>query len=261
MNKIYLGTNLKMFKGYNETIKYISEINMISQNISSSIQLFVIPSFLTINEAINLSKLDKCWIGSQNMSEKIEGALTGEVSPKQLQEVGVVINELGHSERRQLFGETDEKLAQKVKMSIDCKMKPLLCVGENFVEKDSGASISSVVRQLEIGLSQIEDNEIGQVLIAYEPVWAIGENGVPAEPKYVEKIHDAIRENLITMFGEIGKSVPLLYGGSVNLENYKNLVSIKNVNGLFIGRTAWDIRKFEEIILYIDKNKNKYLNV
>lgn len=254
MSKIYLGTNLKMFKGYQETLEYIKKVNEITQNISSDIQVFVIPSFLTIREAIEKTQQKNCWIGSQNMASIAEGAYTGEISPKQLKEIGVTINELGHSERRQFFGETDQELAKKVKASVDFKMRPLLCVGENALEKDSNASSATVLRQLEIGLSKLTVEELKYVMIAYEPVWAIGENGVPAEPTYVEEIHQVMRDCLMTLAGEIGQEIPLLYGGSVNLANYQELLSKKNVDGLFIGRTAWEIEKFKEIILFANKN-------
>lgn len=259
MKTIFLGTNLKMFKGYKETIEYVKAIDAISSNISSTTQLFIIPSFPTIKESIEVCKSGRLWIGSQNMNENKFGALTGEVSPVLLKEIGVVINELGHSERRQLFGETDKALAEKMRTSIELNMSPLLCVGETSFEKDSGASFTSVSRQLEIGISNIKIENAANVLVAYEPVWAIGENGTPAEPKYVEEIHFQLRKVLITKFGDIGNQIPILYGGSVNLQNYQELLSLTNVDGLFIGRTAWDILKFREIIQYVDKNQKLFL--
>ncbi|MGM0111271.1 triose-phosphate isomerase family protein [Enterococcus sp. DIV0187] len=259
MSTLYLGTNLKMYKSYEETLVYIDKVTELSKKVSSNIQLFVIPSFLTIREAIDISTKGNCWIGSQNMSEEEEGPFTGEVSPKQLKEIGVTINELGHSERRQWFGETDEKLSKKVKASSQLEMKPLLCVGENSFEKESDASISTVLRQLETGLSKLKGEEYKNVMIAYEPVWAIGENGIPADPMYVEEIHSAMRKCLVKRFGNQGNNVPMLYGGSVNLDNYQELLAKNNIDGLFIGRTAWDIQKFEEIILYVDSNQDQFI--
>lgn len=257
MKPIYLGTNLKMYKGYHETITYVKAVKALAEKVSPALQLFVIPSFLTIKEAIEVSE-GSCWIGSQTMHGEKEGAFTGEISPQQLQEIGVTINELGHSERRQWFGETDGQLAQKVRTSLDLKMKPLLCVGENTLEKNSGASTSTVLRQLEIGLSKVAASELKNLFIAYEPVWAIGEQGVPADPQYVAEIHEAMRQALVQRFEAVGEEVPLLYGGSVNLANYQELLAKKQVDGLFIGRTAWDIQQFEELILYVNGNQAQF---
>lgn len=252
MNKIYLGTNLKMYKGYQETIDYIKKLNDVAKKIKNNLQLFVVPSFLTIKEAIDSQQT--IWIGSQNMYSKPEGPYTGEISPQQLQEIGVQINELGHSERRQFFGESDEALAEKVKASINASMRALLCIGENAFEKEGGASFSTVSRQLQLGVSKVKNADISKLLLAYEPVWAIGEKGKPANPDYVEAIHQRLRKTLVTIFPERGAEVPILYGGSVNLENYQQILSKNNVNGLFIGRTAWDIEKFTEIITYVDEH-------
>ena len=137
-------------------------------------------------------------------------------------------------------------------------MRPLLCVGETLFEKDSWASLSTISRQVELGISKIAKDDVSRLLIAYEPVWAIGENGVPADPLYVGEIHCQIRRTLVNYFFNEGYEVPILYGGSVNLENFKDILGNQEVNGLFIGRAAWNIDNFKEIISFVDENYNQF---
>jgi len=183
-----------------------------------------------------------------------QGPFTGEVSPKMLKEIGIRIAEIGHSERRQHFGETDFTVNKKVLAALKHGLTPLVCVGEPAVEKDYGVAKEHVLRQILIALKGISPDDLARVMLAYEPVWSIGESGVPAEPEYAESMHTWIRQTLSDRYGrEKAETVPVLYGGSVNSKNAGPFLLRKNVDGLFIGRAAWDVHGFLGIIHDMEK--------
>jgi triosephosphate isomerase len=187
-------------------------------------------------------------LGAQNMHEQDFGQFTGEISPLMLKEIGVDIIELGHSERRQYFNETDEAVNKKALAALKHGFTPLICIGEQQADKDYGVSKEMLAKQLKIALTDVPATAIGQFWIAYEPVWAIGVGGTPAATPYVEEIHDFLRQVLIDRYGPSGQAVPLLFGGSVNINNASNYARLDNVDGLFIGRSAWEPDLFEAIM-------------
>ncbi|MBM7623371.1 triosephosphate isomerase [Sporohalobacter salinus] len=183
------------------------------------------------------------------MHWKREGAYTGEISPLMLDEIGVDIVELGHSERRQYYNENNIDINKKAKTALDFNFTPLICVGENYEAKKYGISEEMIRKQLKIIFNNIKREEAKKLLIAYEPVWAIGEKGEPAKPEYAEKIHILIRSYLEEKYDNMtSKNIPLIYGGSVNNENALKFLTRTNIDGLFIGRAAWDVESFLNII-------------
>ena len=187
-------------------------------------------------------------MGAQNMHWAKEGQFTGEISPVMLKEVGTEIIELGHSERRHKMGELDIDINKKLLTSLEYEFRPLLCIGETKEQKDAGQTLKTLRIQLKVGLDGIGEKDISKVMVAYEPVWAIGVDGVPASPEYAEEIHQEIRALLVEILGEAAKDIPILYGGSVNNDNFSQLIAKDEVNGLFIGRSAWDAYNFTKII-------------
>ena len=165
-----------------------------------------------------------------------------------LKEVGTEIIELGHSERRHKMGELDIDINKKLLTSLEYEFRPLLCIGETKEQKDAGQTLKTLRIQLKVGLDGIGEKDISKVMVAYEPVWAIGVDGVPASPEYAEEIHQEIRALLVEILGEAAKDIPILYGGSVNNDNFSQLIAKDEVNGLFIGRSAWDAYNFIKII-------------
>ena len=212
-------------------------------------ELFVIPSFIAL-EAAKKTVSEKCIkIGAQNMNWADEGQFTGEISPMMLKEIGINIIEIGHSERRHVFGETDEEEKEKVSAAIKHGFTPLLCIGETLEQKSYGISDEILSIQLKVGLSKITREQAKMLWIAYEPVWAIGVNGIPADEGYADEKHAVIKKTLISLFGdEIGGDIPVLYGGSVNNSNAELLIKKSNIDGLFIGRSAWNAENFNRII-------------
>lgn len=249
-NKLYLGTNTKMYQTIAQSVRFLSELCDRTADISrEELELFVIPSFTALERARQTVRPAEIHLGAQNMGWEQEGQFSGEISPLMLREVGVEIVMIGHSERRHVLLETDEMENKKVHCALKNGLCPLLCIGETAGEKALGLSDEVLRTQIKAGLYGLRAEDAFKIRIAYEPVWAIGVNGVPATKEYAEEKHGTIRRVLCELFGnEAGHSIPLLYGGSVNPENAPELIMRENIDGLFIGRSAWQAAQFEQII-------------
>lgn len=254
MNKIWVGTNWKMTKTIAEGIAYTNELKKIANELTSNIELFIIPSHTALVDIKKEVAETRIKLGAQNMHWDDVGAFTGEISPKMLNEIGIDLVELGHSERRQYYNENDLDINKKVVSALKYGMRPLVCIGENIGQKNNFISFEILAAQLKVCLKGLSEEEAKQVLIAYEPVWAIGENGIPADSGYVGETHTFLRHTLIEMFPESGHEIPLLYGGSVNLDNFQKYIDQKDVNGLFVGRTAWNMETFKVLLLDLEKH-------
>ena len=252
MNKIWIGTNWKMTKTIAEGIDFTKGLKKISKAITSDLQLFIIPSHTSLVPIKELTTGSDIYLGAQNMHWEDSGAYTGEISPRMLAEIGIDMIELGHSERRQYFNETDAAINKKVHAALKYSIRPLICIGENMEQKKQQISKETLAAQLKVCLQGVSMEQAKEVLIAYEPVWAIGEQGVPANAGYVVDIHDFLRNRLEEIFAEVGREIPILYGGSVNHDNFLEYIDLKNVNGLFIGRAAWNIDSFQDILKQLE---------
>lgn len=249
MKKLYFGSNLKMYKGIEETKTYLMKLAENTSDISrQEMELFIIPSYTSLTEAVKCVSRDVIRLGAQNMCWEDQGQFTGEISPCMLEELGLNLVMIGHSERRHVFGETDIEENRKVRAALSHGFKALLCVGETAEEKEYGIAEEVLRTQLKVGFHKVTDSQIKDLWVAYEPVWSIGVNGTPATAEYAGKIHKTIKETLIEIFGEAGKKIPVLYGGSVNLENAEKLIIQPSIDGLFVGRSAWDADQFNTLI-------------
>ncbi len=247
--KLYFGSNLKMYKTTKDTIDYLQRLVDNTKDISrDEIELFIIPSFTTLEKAIENVDTDYVRIGAQNMCWEDQGQFTGEISPLMLKEIGVQLVMIGHSERRHVFGETDAEENKKVKASLAHGFKTLLCIGETAEEKEFGISAEVLRTQLKVGFHGVSADQIPNIWVAYEPVWSIGVNGTPASPDYAEEMHKVIKSALREIFGEAADEIPVLYGGSVNPGNSNQLIVQPSIDGLFTGRAAWDADKFDTLI-------------
>lgn len=257
MKKFLLGTNFKMNKTMKESLDYTHDL-MDAIKDYPQFEFFIIPPHTHLwktKEAVTSNK-SVLKLGAQNMHYEDAGQFTGEISPVMLKEIGMEIVELGHSERRQYFNETDESVNLKARAALKHKLIPLICIGEKADDKSYNVSKETLARQLIIALNEISADHIGNFIIAYEPVWAIGVNGVPAEASYVGEIHDFLRSVLLSIYGSPGENVPLLFGGSVNINNAPAYAQLANVDGLFIGRSAWQVPLFQEIMAALSKLPN-----
>jgi len=249
MKKIWVGTSWKMNKDAHTAEAWASAVSPALKHCSEQIQPFVIPPFPYLSLVSELFKFQPIQIGAQNICWQDSGAFTGEVSPLMARDCGANIVEIGHSERRAMFGETDETVNLKVKAALRNGLTPLVCVGDSADEKEWGVSAESVIRQVKIALYGVEAKQLTKVVIAYEPVWAIGENGTPATKEEAQTIHCAIRHALAECYGhEIAFNMVLLYGGSVNLSNASELLDQEDIDGVFVGRTAWEPDGYIELL-------------
>jgi len=204
---------------------------------------FVVPPFTLLRDVHHLLANTEILIGAQNMHWEDEGAWTGEISGPMLIDCGVGLVELGHSERRMHFGETDEIVGLKVAAALRHGLTPLVCVGENMEQKSAGKENELLAHQVEKALKHAPRQS--EVLFAYEPVWAIGDGGVPASADYANEKHRWIGEIATRHLGTVPS---ILYGGSVTPHNCTSFVSMPHIDGVFVGRSAWTVDGFIDIL-------------
>ncbi|MBQ2658857.1 MAG: triose-phosphate isomerase [Erysipelotrichaceae bacterium] len=252
--KIYLGTNTKMYKTIKDTTSFLLRLNELTEDIPEDVlTLFVIPSYTALYAAKEVMKDKRILIGAQNMGWEDQGQFTGEISPLMLKEIGIDMVMIGHSERRHVFRETDFEEEKKVAKALEHGFIPLLCIGETLQEKEYGLSEEVLRTQLKVGLHSVSKGDCSRLMVAYEPVWSIGVNGIPATKEYAQQMHGVIKDTLRELFDEAADGIPVLYGGSVNPQNCEELFAQKDIDGLFIGRSAWDADNFNQIIRMVLK--------
>jgi triosephosphate isomerase len=243
MPKTYIIANWKMHKTIEEAQNFFKEFSPPA----SSYEVLVAAPFTAIKSLAAVAK-PPIVLGGQNMHDATEGAFTGEIAAEMLLDAGAKFVILGHSERRHLFGETSEFINKKVKRALESGLIPIVCVGETLAERKAGKSEEVVRTQIQETLEGISAKSAGKLVIAYEPVWAIG-TGKTATPKDADKMHGVIRAWAKEAFGDKAVSeLSIIYGGSVKPENAKELVSMPNVNGLLVGGGSLSPESFAEIV-------------
>jgi triosephosphate isomerase len=242
----WVGTSWKMNKTLAEALAFAEAIAGFLPGLDLRVQPFVIPSFTAVREVKRALAGTRVRVGAQNMHWADAGAWTGEVSPVQLLDCGLDLVELGHSERREHFGETDASVGLKTAAALRHGLVPLVCVGETLAEREAGRADEVVAAQTRAALAQIDAELKGrEILFAYEPVWAIGDRGIPATADYVDRQQALIKQAAAEV---VGRAPQVLYGGSVNPGNAAGLVTQPNIDGLFIGRSAWDPAGYVDIL-------------
>jgi triosephosphate isomerase (TIM) len=231
MPKTYIVGNWKMNQTFTEVESFFEQLKNIKLPQG---HFWIAPQFIQIPMALELTKNTQYKVGAQNASENNFGAFTGEVAMESLKEAGCHFVLIGHSERRSLFGETDKVVNQKIKKATGLKLIPILCIGETLYEREANQTMNVVLGQLMQGLQDIKLNSPDELLIAYEPVWAIG-TGKTATPTQAEEVHSAIRQKLVELYGELGNKISILYGGSVKPDNVTELLNQPNINGGLVG--------------------------
>lgn len=241
----WIGTSWKMNKTRAEARAFAAALAASPPAQEKSCNLFVIPPFPYIREVADGLKGTRVRVGAQNMHWADHGAWTGEVSPLMLKDCGASLVEIGHSERRTHFAETDKTVALKVEAALKHGLVALVCVGETRSEYEAGNTAAVLERQVRALLSFVAGEARDGIIIAYEPVWSIGEGGTPAAPEFANEQHIRIAELAKSL---AGAPLPVLYGGSVNQENCVALAGQSHIDGLFIGRAAWDARDYLGIV-------------
>ncbi len=248
MKKILIAGNWKMHKTPSESISFVKNLLERMGNYEDR-EVLVCPPYTSLYPVSNIVKDTPLLLGAQNVFYEEKGAFTGEISPLMLKEVGVEFVICGHSERRNIFGETDEMINKKIKKVVEFGMKPIFCIGEKLEEREKEETFEVIKKQLEKGLSGFK--EIEKLTIAYEPVWAIG-TGKNATPEQAEEVHLFIRKWIKENYGEdAANNIRVLYGGSVKPENIDDLIKEKNIDGVLVGGASLDVDKFLRIIEYV----------
>ena len=247
--KLYFGSNLKMYKNIKDTVEYLQKLVENTKDISrEEIELFIIPSYTTLESATK--NVDRAYVklGAQNMCWEDEGQFTGEISPLMLKELGLDLVMIGHSERRQYFGETDETVNKKLKKLFEGPIRPILCVGESLEERDADKAFDVVGGQIKADLEGIDAADVKKLVIAYEPIWAIG-TGRTATPDQAEEMCAFIRKTLIEIYGEeVSDEVIIQYGGSVKPANATEIMNMDEIDGALVGGASLKPEDFMEII-------------
>jgi triosephosphate isomerase len=240
-----LAANWKMHKTVEETERFLAEF--LPRAPESGPEVVVCPPFPSLKTAVEHCAQSRVRVAAQNMHEQPEGAFTGEVSAPMLLELGVQGVILGHSERRQYFGESDEALARKVPAAMGAGLEPILCVGENEAQRDSDETEGILTRQIEADLANVTDERLGEVVIAYEPIWAIG-TGRTATPEQAQEAIALIRGLIEARSNEAAGAIRILYGGSVKPGNAAELISRPDVDGALVGGASLDSGDFAAIV-------------
>jgi len=245
--KIVAG-NFKMNMTSSEVAPYLEVFRQETEKING-VDIVLIPPFTALSKASELlGGTQKVRIGAQNMSPEAKGAYTGEISAAMLRDLFVRYVLVGHSERRRLFGETDELVHRKLVTALTSELRPILCVGETLEERQAGQENAVLEGQLRGALTGLTSEQIAEVIVAYEPVWAIG-TGLTASPEQAQEAHLFIRDCLGKMAGaSVANKARILYGGSVTPANASELMSQPDIDGALVGGASLDPRGFAEIV-------------
>jgi triosephosphate isomerase len=239
--------NWKMHHGPSDSRAFMRSFLARYPRRSDRTVIFLPPAVSLLAVAEALRERPDIRLGIQNIFWEDQGAYTGEVSAPMARDAGASVALVGHSERRRIFGESDEQVARKVAAAVRAGLAPLLCVGETLEERRAGRAREVVLTQLRAGLSAIEPHQAAGMIIAYEPVWAIG-SGEHARPEDAAEIHAEIRAELRAQIGERGRAAPILYGGSVNRGNVAELLACSEIDGLLVGGASLDVEVWCSIV-------------
>ncbi len=244
--KPFLAGNWKMHKTIPEAVEMVKALKEESPQLTDA-ELVVIPPYTMLSEVKKVIEGSTIQLGAQNIFWEEKGAFTGEVSPPMLKDAGCQYVTIGHSERRQYFGETNETVNKKIKAALVHELTPIMCIGESLEEKEKGNTMDKVETQINSGLEGLGKDEIRRIVIAYEPIWAIG-TGVTATPSQAEEVHSFIRKKLTEKYGnEIASYAIILYGGSVKPANTYFILKENNINGALVGGASLEADSFIQI--------------
>lgn len=247
MPQTIIAANWKMNHGLTETACFLADFRKAVPDLPSAVLPVICPAFPSLALASTLLNGSGVPLGAQNMSEKDSGAFTGEVSASMLLSVGCEYVILGHSERRHIYGETDPLISKKVRQALKCGLIPILCVGETLEQRQAADTMRVLDTQLTGCLEGVELAEANRLVVAYEPVWAIG-TGINATPEQASEAHVHIRQKLVERFGSLGAEITIQYGGSVKPDNASAILRAPEVNGALVGGASLNVDSFCSII-------------
>jgi triosephosphate isomerase len=251
MRKPLIAANFKMNKTLKEAIDYFNEFKELTRNENNSEIVIAVPSLL-LHPILKIVENTNIKLSAQNVHWEDSGAFTGETSPLTLKDMGIPYTVLGHSERRQMFCETDETVNKRLLNALKNGLKVIFCIGESLFEREENKTIEKINKQITDGLKNVSKDMMKNIAIAYEPIWAIG-TGKTATPEQAQEVHKEIRKILSKMFNEnIADETRILYGGSVKPANIKELMNQNDIDGALVGGASLKTDSFIKIVKYYD---------
>jgi len=243
----FIAGNWKMYKTVNETVVFVKELRSAVRDVKD-VEIVVAPPFTALHAAAEAARNTNIGVSAQDLYWEKEGAFTGEVSAGMIKEAGAEYTIVGHSERRRLFGETDAIVNRKVVAAIGAALTPIVCIGETLDEREKNETLAVLDRQLKDGLDGLSAQQVADLVVAYEPVWAIG-TGRNATAAQAGEAHAHIRTRLRQWFGgDAADRCHVIYGGSVKPDNIRELIAEPDVDGALVGGASLDVRSFTDIV-------------
>jgi len=247
MRTPFIAANWKMFKTVQETVVFVKEFRALVKDLTD-VEIVIAPPFTAVHAAAEAARNSPVAIAGQNLHWEREGAFTGEISAAMLREAGAEYVIIGHSERRRLFGETDETVNRRIAAALAVGLTPIVCIGETLEEREGNQTLAVLDRQITRGLDNLNGDQVGALVIAYEPVWAIG-TGRNATPEQAGEAHAHIRGRIRQWFGGgAAEECQIIYGGSVKPDNIHTLVLHEDVDGALVGGASLQVDGFFEIV-------------
>jgi len=248
MRKKVIAGNWKMNNDLHGTVNLISDLKKEMNAKNTETEVIICPPFTSLETASTLLKDSVIKLGAQNMYFEESGAFTGEVSVAMLKSVGCEYVILGHSERRTIFGENDQIINKKIKAAIKFGLKPIFCIGETLEEREKGITFKIIETQIQNGLKELTESDLVNLIIAYEPVWAIG-TGKNATPQQAQEVHQFIRGLISKLYSSnFARQLVIQYGGSVKADNAKELLSQPDIDGALVGGACLKADSFAKIV-------------
>lgn len=253
MRKPLIAGNWKMNKTVSEAVDFVSNLKSALRDVQD-VEIVICPTFVALSEVSKMLEGSSIKLGAQNMYMQENGAYTGEISPLMLKELGCRYVIIGHSERREYFKEGNKLINAKVKLALKYQLRPILCVGETLAEYQNNQTIDIVKTEIREGLAGIDEEQMSQVAIAYEPIWAIG-TGRTATPDDANRVHKIIRKIISEMFdARTGEKTRIQYGGSVKPDNIGALMEKPDIDGALVGGASLSVESFIRIVNYDKKD-------
>jgi len=247
MRHPFIAANWKMHKTVHDSVVYVKELRSLLKDIED-VEVVIAPPLTGIHAAAEAARNSNVAVAAQNLHWEREGAFTGEVSATMVREAGADFVIIGHSERRQLFGETDEQVNRKLQAALGARLVPIVCIGETLAEREGAQTLAVLDRQIKAAFDAVSGEQVASLVIAYEPVWAIG-TGRTATALQAQEAHAHIRQRLRQWFGAAAADeCHVIYGGSVKPDNSRELVGQPDVDGALVGGASLDLKAFFEIV-------------
>lgn len=247
--KPLIAGNWKMHKTGTEAVSAAKALKELVSDVSA-VETMIAPTFTALAQVSEEIASSNIAMGAQNLHWEPKGAFTGEIAADMLVDAGCSYVIIGHSERRQFFGETDQTVNQRIRAAVDAGLRPVLCIGESEAERDAGQTFSILDKQIQKGLESFVLRDLQTLVVAYEPVWAIG-TGKTATKEQAQEAHAHIRSELAKMFNEeFAQQVRILYGGSVKPSNVKELMAMPDVDGALVGGASLEPETFSQLVHY-----------